>query len=56
MTEAWKDEQYEAVSSAYITMLQLDTTSGKSLMCRINNSGPRIEPWGTPAEVASGDF
>ena len=41
----------KVVSSAYMMKLNISLASAKSLIQIINNSGPRIEPCGTPVVI-----
>ena len=41
------------MSSAYIKMLKMLLTVGRSLMYVKNNRGPKKDPWGTPVLIGS---
>ena len=45
--------QNNVVSSAYIKMLKILLTVGRSLIYIKNSRGPRTEPWGTPVVIGS---
>ena len=40
------------VSSAYIILWNFELAFGKSLIYIINNSGPKMEPCGTPVVIS----
>ena len=41
------------VLSAYIKMLEMLLTVGRSIIYIKSNKGPRTEPWGTPVVIGS---
>ena len=49
--EFWFRLQYNVVSSAYISISNILLTEGRSLIYIRNNSGPNIDPCGTPVAI-----
>jgi len=48
------EEKKITVSSAYIITLEKLMHDGRSLIYSVNNTGPRMLPWGTPFSTARG--